>query len=237
MLEKFGLTKTEEKVYLALLRIGGSPAADLIKRTQLHRTTVYDVLDRLIEKGLVGYVVQNKIKHYSAAKPSKFLGMAKAEAQLAQEKQKLAREVASKLNQLEKDARERTTAQIFVGAKGVRTIMNDIIETRKNFISFGAAGRFMSLVPTHYVLQWAERRRKNNILAKIITIKGMKTTFKLNKVRYLPDKYFSPVSTLIYGDKVALIIRDEPIVIVLIESKKLAQSYKNYFELLWKIAK
>ena len=62
-------------------------------------------------------------------------------------------------------------------------------------------------------------------------MKAEHATFQQNKIRFLPDKYFSPVSNLVYGDKVALIIRDEPIVIVLIESRKLAQSYRNYFEL------
>ena len=40
MLEEFGLTITEEKVYLALLKIGESGTAEIIKKTQLHRTTV-----------------------------------------------------------------------------------------------------------------------------------------------------------------------------------------------------
>ena len=61
MLEEFGLTQTEEKVYLVLSQSGISPASDIIKKTQLHRTTVYDVLNRLIEKGIVSFVIKNKI--------------------------------------------------------------------------------------------------------------------------------------------------------------------------------
>ena len=62
MLKEFGLTETEEKVYLSLLKQGTSLASDIIKKTQLHRTTIYDVLERLISKGFVSYIIQNKIK-------------------------------------------------------------------------------------------------------------------------------------------------------------------------------
>ena len=76
MLEEFGLTETEEKVYLSLVKLGESPASEIIKKTQLHRTTIYDVLERLIEKGLISFVTKNKIKYYLTASPSKFEDLA-----------------------------------------------------------------------------------------------------------------------------------------------------------------
>src|SRR4030042_6206450 len=142
MLEEFGLTKTEEKVYLALLRTGLSPAADIIKRTQLHRTTVYDVLGRLIEKGLVSYIIQNKIKYYSAVNPSKFLDMASEEKKQAEEKQELAKEVINKIKLIKTQAKVYPLAQIFIGTKGLKTVMNDIIETNKDFVEFGVERKF-----------------------------------------------------------------------------------------------
>jgi len=237
MLEKFGLTPTEEKVYLALIGIGLSAASDMIKKTQLHRTTVYDILDRLIEKGLVGYVIQNKVKYYSAANPSKFLDIASEEKQKAEEKQKLAKKVIDKIKLIKEEAKVEPLAQIFMGAKGLKTIMNDIIETSEDFIEFGVGGRFKDSLPI-YVEQWANQRRKKNIKAKIICTKGSQAPiWKMNEIKFIPNEYQSPASTLVYGNKVAIFIQEEPILIVLIENKKLARSYKNYFQLLWKIAK
>jgi sugar-specific transcriptional regulator TrmB len=237
MLEEFGLTSTEEKVYLALLGLGLSAAADIIKKTQLHRTTVYDILDRLIEKGLVSYVIQNKVKYYSAASPSKFLDIALEEKKQAEEKQKSAKDVIDKLKSIKEEAKVESLAQIFIGVKGLKTVMNDIIETGKDFVEFGVEGKFEDVLPI-YTEQWANQRRKKNIKARIICTKGSPSpTWKMNEIKFLPREYQSPASTLIYGDKVAIFIEEEPVLIILIESRKLAQSYKNYFNLLWKIAK
>jgi len=237
MLEKFGLTNTEEKVYLVLLRLGSSLAADIVKKTQLHRTTVYDVLDRLIEKGLVSYIIKNKIKQYSASNPSKFLDIALEEKKEAEEKQGLARAVIKKIRLIKEEGKDKQLAQIFTGNKGLKTVMNDIIEIGQDFIEFGVGGRFEESSPI-YTKQWANQRRKKNIKAKIICTKGTKAPiWKMNEIKFVPKEYQSPASTLIYGNKVAIFIEEEPILIILIESIKLVQSYKNYFRLLWRIAR
>ncbi|MDP2950889.1 MAG: helix-turn-helix domain-containing protein, partial [bacterium] len=223
MLEKFGLTPTEEKVYLALFKLGLSPAADIIKKTQLHRSTIYDVLGRLIEKGLVSYITQNKIKYYSAANPSKFLDIAFEEKKEAEEKKKLAKEIISKIKVIEKDAKNKPLAQIFVGNKGLKSVMNDIIETKEDFVEFGVEGKFEDTLPT-YTAHWAKQRRKKNIKAKIICTEGSQAPkWEMNKIKFVPKEYQSPATTLIYGDKVSIFIEEEPILIILIESKKLAQ--------------
>ena len=237
MLENFGLTITEEKVYLALLKLGSSPAASIIKKTQLHRTTVYDVLDRLIEKGLVGYIVQDKLKHYSATNPSKFLDLALEEATKANEKQKLAKEIIKKIGSIKEEQKVKQIAQVYIGTKGVKTVMNDIIETGKDFMILGGGGRFKDELPV-YTKHWANQRRKKNIRAKIIFTKGSDAPkWEMNEIRYIPKTYQSPTTTHIYGNKIAIFIQEEPILIILIESENVAKGYRNYFNLLWKTAR
>ena len=55
ILEELGLTKNEIKIYLALLELGTTPAGILIKKVDMHRASVYDVIDQLINKGLISY--------------------------------------------------------------------------------------------------------------------------------------------------------------------------------------
>ena len=237
MLKEFGLTSTEEKVYLSLLNIGSSSASEIIKKTQLYRTTVYDVLERLIGKGFASYIIQNKIKFYSATSPSKFLDIAMEEKRMAGEKQKLAKEIFNKMKSIKKESQAKSVAQIFVGIKGQKTIMNDIIEEAEDFIEFGSEGKFVEDLPA-YTEQWANMRIKEKIKAKIIVTEGSQAPmWEMNKIRFVPKEYQSPASTFVYGDKVAMFIYENPITIILIESKKLAKSYRNYFDLLWKIAK
>ncbi len=237
MLENFGLTPAEEKVYLALLRLGSSLAADIIRKTQLHRTTVYDVLERLIEKGVVSFIVQNKVNHYAAANPSRFLELASEEVKLAEEKQKLASKVITEISSIRKEAKAKPAAQIFVGSEGVKTVMGDIIEVGKDFVEFGVQGRFKDALPA-YTERWAGQRKKRNIRARMVCTEGtVAPVWEMNEVRFVPKEYQSPAATLVYGNKVAIFIQEEPELVVLVESEKLAQSYRNYFELLWGIAK
>lgn len=237
MLEEFGITKTEEKVYLVLLRIGEASAADIIKKTQLHRTTVYDVLERLIEKGLTSSIVKNKLKYYSPTNPSKFLDIATEEKAKAEEKQKLAKKIIEKIKTMEEIKTQKTTAQIFVGLKGQKTIMNDIINVGKDFLIFGSEGRAKESLPL-YTEQWANQRRRKNIRAKIIATEGSTAPiWKLNEVRFVPKEYQSPATTMVYGNKVAIFIQENPVLIISIESEKLARSYGSYFKLVWDVAK
>jgi len=237
MLGEFGLTKTEEKVYLALIKMGESNASEIIKKTQLHRTTVYDVLDRLIEKGVASYIIKDKVKHFSPANPSKFLDIATEEKARAEKKRELAKKVILDIGMIQKGVKMKSLAQIFVGSRGQKTIMEDIIKVGQDFMILGSEGTAKETLPI-YVEQWANARRKKKIKAKIIATKGTKAPiWSLNQVRFVSKEYQSPTVTMIYGDKVAIFIDEEPFFIISIESKKLAQSYRSYFNLIWKIAK
>jgi len=238
VLEKFGLTKTEAKVYVALIRLGSTSAGPLIKKTQLHRATVYDVLERLIEKGLVNFVMKNDKKHYEASPPERFLDMVNEESKSAEEKKKIATRLVKILNNIEVPKEQKSIAHIYLGNEGLKALMNDIINEGKDFVVFGAEGRFEDTLK-YYTKQWARMRIKKNIRAKMIYTEGTRAAeWKMNEIRFVPKEYSSPASTLIYGDKVAITLnQEEPVVTILIESEKVAKGYKNYFKLLWKIAK
>ena len=61
--------------------------------------------------------------------------------------------------------------------------------------------------------------------------------FKKENIRFLPEKYSSKIGYLIYGNTVAIgLIGNNDITIIKITSKEFVKGYKNYFELLWKIA-
>jgi len=73
VLQKFGLTENEAQVYLILLRLGSATASEITQKSGIHRINVYDILERMQEKGLVSYVMIGKRKHYEAADPKRIL--------------------------------------------------------------------------------------------------------------------------------------------------------------------
>jgi len=46
-----------------------------------------------------------------------------------------------------------------------------------------------------------------------------------------------PSSTVIYGNKTAIIVWSHPFLTILVENKEVSDSYRSYFNLLWNIAK
>ena len=61
---QLGLTNGEVRIYLSLLKLGSSKVGSIVKDSRVSYSKVYDVLERLITKGLVSYVTFDIISKY-----------------------------------------------------------------------------------------------------------------------------------------------------------------------------
>ena len=73
LLKQFGLKNSDIRVYKSLVSLGRSKTGEIIKKSGLVSSVVYTSLKRLIQKGLVSYVVRNNIKYYKAELPDRLL--------------------------------------------------------------------------------------------------------------------------------------------------------------------
>ena len=73
VLEELGLTSNESKVYEALLSSGSSSIEQIAVRSKAHRRNIYDVLSKLLEKGLISEAFIHNRKEYRAIHPSRLL--------------------------------------------------------------------------------------------------------------------------------------------------------------------
>jgi sugar-specific transcriptional regulator TrmB len=72
-LKLLGLNDVDIKVYLSLLKLGAAPASDIAKRAEIPRASVYDILERLEQEGLVSYSVKDFKKYFSPSGPRQLL--------------------------------------------------------------------------------------------------------------------------------------------------------------------
>jgi sugar-specific transcriptional regulator TrmB len=72
-LQELGLNRRESICYSALLELGSSKIGVICKKTKIPSSKIYEILDNLIERGLVSYVIKGKIKHYQASDPKVLL--------------------------------------------------------------------------------------------------------------------------------------------------------------------
>src|SRR3989344_9492336 len=73
MLEEIGLTPGEVKVYLALLKIGQSSTGAIAKESQVSRSKLYSILDKLAKKGLVGHLMKGEVTYFKAMEPKRII--------------------------------------------------------------------------------------------------------------------------------------------------------------------
>jgi len=240
-LERIGLTKNDRKVYLSLLEIGSTTVSEPVKRTGLHRSYVYDILDKLIDLGLVGFVIRNKKKYFETAAPERIIEILKGKEQELKESQTEVEKVLPELIKRQRIAVEKQEARVFVGKEGIKSILEDILKARKDFVAFGAEGKFKDIFKWYFD-NWQMRRAKLGLKYKIIynsKLKGERPTReqRLVEVRFLPEKYEFPATVIVYRNWVATIIWDAAPVGFVIESSQAAKSFLSYFELLWGIGK
>ena len=62
LFEKIGLTKGEIKVYTALLSLGETTISPIVTHGKVTKSKVYDILEKLIEKGFVREIDDEKGK-------------------------------------------------------------------------------------------------------------------------------------------------------------------------------
>src|SRR3989344_9613077 len=234
VLQEFGLSNTEAKVYLALLELGKSKAGEITKKSVVNRTNVYDALERLIEKGLVSYVSENKKKVFEAVNPKRL-------QEILKDKQERLGKTINELKARYNQSQKQEDAFVFRGKNGIKSIFEDILIERKELFCYGAESRFKDLFP-FYQKHWNEKRARLGIKVKMIYSEKVKEIkkkehLKLLEMKFLPETYDFPSTILIYGDRVVTIVWLEEPFGFMIKSEEAVKSNMNFFELLWKIAK
>ena len=68
-LHQLGLTDKEALVYLATLEIGMAPISVIAKKSKLRRSTAYEILKKLSEKGIAEFFVRKNTRYYSVVPP------------------------------------------------------------------------------------------------------------------------------------------------------------------------
>ncbi|MCK4522146.1 MAG: hypothetical protein KAU20_06230 [Nanoarchaeota archaeon] len=229
ILEQAGLTKTEAKIYLSLLELGSSLAGEITKKSGIHRRSVYDAIERLIEKGLISYIKTNNRKYFEAVKPERLLDILK-------EKQENIKSLIPELKLKYKFSKEKQETTFWRGKQALKSIFDDQINEKKEILVFGASSNADRIVK-YYFPKYDNLRVKNKIRIKAIFNEKIKKKIPLAEIRYLPEEFRSHSATNIYSDKVAIILWTQEPFAILIKNREIADSYRNYFKLMWNIAK
>jgi sugar-specific transcriptional regulator TrmB len=242
-LSGLGLKENEIKIYLTLLETGPVTVGILAKKTGLYRTYIYDILEKLMEVGLIRYVIISGRRHYEATEPSKLFEWLKEKEEKLKKEKEIISSIIPQLKKLRKIEGEHK-ASIYRGKKGLKTIFEDQLKQKKEILVLGAQGKFKKTFG-YYWEQWNKRREKLKIPIKVIYNGSLKKEklkqkkilqAKFTTIKFFPKDFDFPSTVNIWHDKVATILWTKQPFAFVIESKGVVKSYRNFFDLLWKLA-
>ncbi|MFA5745528.1 MAG: helix-turn-helix domain-containing protein [archaeon] len=239
--EEIGFKRNHANTYLALLKFGQLGMRDIVKKTGIQRSYVYDILDELTEKGLVGFFTKNKNRVYFADDPEKILELINnKEEKIKNFKQKYTALLPSLISVTNVEGKDGLYA--YEGRNGLKNIFEDMIKEGKDFVCFGGEGEFSKYYP-EYANTFTLRCKQKGMAQKIVyssSLRG-KRPLPIQKIikceiKFLPKEYYYPFAIYVYGDKTAIIMW-QSMQGILIKGESTAKGFEDYFEMIWKIAK
>ena len=244
-LERIGLTKSEIKVYLALIDLGSSTVGPITSKAKVASSKTYELLGKLVEKGLVTTFKEENIKYFKAVTPVRLKDY------LEDKKKELEKneiELLSFLPALEarfKEHVKETEVELFKGYKGVESIFKNMIRTLNKddeFLVIGGGDPPSANPTTNIFFEKIHRERsQKGIIQRIIFSEARRKSLRKMALfphtipKYLP--YGTPSTINIFRDITILLVMSPTPAGIRIKDKNITESYKRYFEEMWKIAK
>lgn len=246
-LKNIGLTDGEIRVYVALIKLGPSTTGPITDKSKVSSSKVYHILEKLLQKGIVSYVIKEKTRYYQAEDPVKIKDYVDKKERNLQEQKKEIDKLIPQLQIQQQLEKTKSEIQIYKGFRGIQTITDKVYSRLKRGETFYDIG-IPSFQEEKYHKYWQEedhpRRIKLGIKVKMLfSINAPKKVLKNRnsywgcEARYMPIPVETPSWILVYKDVSVIILQsDEPMAIE-ITNKQIAKSFKQYFNAFWKLSK
>lgn len=231
-LEEFGLNKKEAQIYLICLKKGASSAFNIAQSSDLPITTVYNILKKLAQKGLVSNVPRKGKKYYEVSDPKILKSIKEQELETAEK-------IIPSLVDMYRGNVKESKVKFFSEKEGIKSLLDEMLEEANELLVLGSVEeeleyfkkyfpryidlRIKNKIPVRHIVEDSETARElqKKDLEELRKIKIMKTKDKVPSIMYLwPNR----VITISFGEKVG---------IVSIEDKNIYQMMKRNFEMLW----
>lgn len=233
-LRQLHLSPNEASVYLALLGIGQTSAGEIIKKTVLHRSVVYETLDKLIDKKLVFKLIKGKISYFQATNPEKLL-------ENTQREQEIAEDLIPQLKGLIDQKLPEIT--IYEGMEAYRRFWLDSIkkmpEDSIDYVAGSIGAKWFEYMG-RYANKYQQIRKEKRIKWKMIAFEEeqiesnlLRDNPELNEYRLIKRKVTKSGNYNIFNDDTLILHSAIEPLIIEIKNKSLVKVFQDNFNILW----
>ncbi len=236
VLRDLGFSEREIKVYLALLELGSTTVGPIAAKTRLQHSKVYQTLEKLIDRGLVTFVIKSKTKYFQAEEPKKILSFIK-------EKERSFKEILPGLEQKQKQAQSPQIAKVYEGYKAIKSMFESILDEmnkksyyyvfafKDEYVESPLASRFLRDI--HQNL--SEKRVDDRLIAhQCVKKEFLKNYSKIPNIKYKFTSLKIPFGLMIIDDKIINLVWGKRPTAIEIVSQQMATQYKEFFLEIWK---
>jgi hypothetical protein len=165
----------------------------------------------------------------------------------AKEKQDISQKVAAELEKLKTNSATDYNVEIFEGEEGLKSYfsyLESLLRKGKleNYLVLGSTSFSISKIKFFLLSRMKDvRPLARNIDFRIIwSAKAksnifLKSLSAISKQKFLPENVKTECTTIVFNDYIALMFNTDKPVVVRIQNKSIADTYKNQFELIWSI--
>ncbi|MCL5010791.1 MAG: hypothetical protein M1127_01080 [Patescibacteria group bacterium] len=231
-------TSSEVSAYLACLELGKATVIQIAKKAGLKRTTVYNIVETLLEKGLLSKFEDQRGQKFLAESPEKLIAIfQKKEEELS----KILPNLLAITNAGDSDIKPEV--KFYQGKEGIIAAYEDTLTSCQKgdeILSFASAVDAYNF--SDYLDGYVKRRTEKGIFMKVIARNCKETLYykardkrSLRHIKIMSANELAiSIEKNIYKDKVALMnFRGIPFGVI-IRSPQIAKSEKEIFESIWK---
>ena len=241
-LKQIGLNTKEAKVYLAALELGPTNIQNLTQKSDIKRSTVYEMIKNLKSQGLISEAIKGKRRIFVASEPESL-------KQSIKNKERILKEILPQLKSISNVGFVKPKIRYYDGRDGLREIYLEALEAKNKKADWVSPIKsVMDTVGEDFLEKYIETKKKMNYWIRSIHITEQKVeTYKyldprtfeetLRNVRFTPKGINIPNAIAIWDNKAAIISSRKEGFGFIIESDDYVQSMKTFYELLWNISK
>ena len=233
LLQVVGMDKKSARIYVTLLKLGETNLEQLSKHSGIPRTSLYKIINGLIQQNIVARFPKRK-RYMLVAQPA-----SKVLTELEGNVAKL-RALAPQFETSSAQHYSLPKIFSFEGEEGIQAILQEILTEKRNFDAITSVDGMMTLAKDRFEA-FIQQRIEQHLRVRLIThrtpeaIKMKEGDGKmLRETRFVPSKYAFTTANYIFGDNTAIIsLGQERIFGIIIKDPVIAATQRMYFNLLW----
>lgn len=239
LLKQLGFTKQESDVFLLLLELGASPVSTIALRGRMKRTNLYNILAKLIERGLVTEFLKGRVRYFQATGPKKLLSIQEQQKKKLEQNISSLREMLPIFEAMKNPSLDKPRVKFYQGKDGIETLLMEILN-KESFCAYFNPDAAYDVFP-YSVEEFLVEGAKKKLHIRELVVSGKTTKTYTSHIKnpnhqykILPKEFQFETDNFIFGNSVVFISYREEQIAVMIESADIARTQRVAFDLMWK---